>query len=126
MNRKALQVALSKPLTESDDIVHDGVFDPWEDILSGIHGFYSSESDDLMISAMEAVRDRSTFDFIEERGFAGEFALYVLSGHGMLDCGVSPRGGWPDSSIADLWGDLIAKWQDYAVTQWGGDFREQG
>lgn len=81
-------------------------------------GSYSSDSDDLMIDALKAVRDKVTFDFIKERGFIGEFALYVLSGHGLTNYGTSPRGGWPDEEIADLWQALIDKWEAYAKIMW--------
>ena len=113
-----LKSALAKPIPEDAYSIGDNVFDPWSDIIQGIHGSYSSESDDLMIEAMEAVRDRSTFVFIDQRGFAGEFALYVLSGHGLLEYGTSPRGGWPDHEITDLWDTLIAKWKEYRAVVW--------
>lgn len=124
MKRDRLVVALAKPLPDSGGQVHTEVFDPWHDVLSGIDGSYASNSDVLMIEALEAVRDRATFDFIDRRGFLGEFALYVLSGHGLTEYGTSPRGGWPNPSISDLWDDLIGKWIGYAVSQWGEDFRE--
>jgi hypothetical protein len=79
--RERLVAALAKPLAEANCISVDD-FDPWSDVIEGIYGSYSSVSDDLMVGAMEAVRDRRTFDFIKERGFAGELMLYVLvDGH---------------------------------------------
>jgi hypothetical protein len=117
--RASLEAALAKPLPESAGLVHLEVFDPWEDVIEGIHGSYSSDSDELMIAALKAVRDKTTFEFIETRGFVAEFALYVLSGHGLTEYGGSPRGGWPDPEVADLWQPLIDKWEAYAVIAWG-------
>lgn len=112
--RQRLEAALAKPLVDSPDDIHTpDTFDPWHDVIKGIHGSYSSASDDLMIGALKAVRDGQTFEFIEAQGFLGEFALYVLSGHGMTNYGTSPRGGWPDEEIADLWQPLIDKWEAY-------------
>lgn len=116
--RERLIAALSKPVPNAVDGVHSEVFDPWHDVIEGIHGSYASESDDLMIAAIEAVRDRTTFEMIEERGFAAEFVLYVLSGHGLTEYGTSPRGGWPDPAVADLWDALIDKWKAYAAIVW--------
>lgn len=119
--REKLEAALAKPLPDSADSVHSEVFDPWEDVIEGIYGSYSSESDDLMIAALEAVRDRTTFDLIEQRGFAAEFALYVLAGHRLTEYGTSPRGAWPDPSITDLWQSLIDKWQAYRKIAWSDE-----
>lgn len=118
MTREKLAAALAKPLPDEECgyLVHSEVFDPWDDIIQGIHGSYSAESDDLMIAALKAVRDRKTFEFIDERGFAGEFALYVLSGHGLIEYGTSPRSGWPQ--YPDLWQPLIDKWEAYARDHW--------
>jgi hypothetical protein len=117
--RDSLAAALSKPLPKAGSTVDLEVFDPWADVIEGIYGSYSSESDDLMIAALEAVGSKTTFEFIKERGFAGEFALYVLAGHGLTDYGTSPRGAWPDHEIEDLWQPLIDKWKAYAASQWG-------
>jgi len=116
--RQKLEAALQKPLSESADLVHSEVFDPWEDVITGIYGNYSSESDDLMIEALEAVRDKATFAFIDKRGFVAEFILYVLAGHDLIDYGTSPRGGWPSHGIEDLWQPLIDKWRAYAKIVW--------
>lgn len=120
--RERLETALAKPLPESDDVIHDGVFNPWSDVLSGIHGDYSSECDALMIEALRAVRDRKTFDFIDRTGLAGEFALYVLSGHGLTEYGTSPRGAWPDPEVDGVWAALISKWLDFYEVEWGEPF----
>ncbi|MFZ2252635.1 MAG: hypothetical protein WAW13_00505 [Minisyncoccia bacterium] len=115
--RAKLEAALAKPLAEHAGPSTDE-FDPWNDVIHGIHGSYCSESDDLMIGALKAVRDKTTFDFIKERGFVGEFALYVLSGHGLTQYGTSPRGAWADFDIEDLWQPLIDKWEAHAAIQW--------
>lgn len=123
--RKALEAALAKPITDLED-GGPGVeeFDPWQDIMRGIHGSYAAQSDDLAVGALIAIRDRKTFEFIGERGFAGEFMLYVLSGFGLLEYGTSPRGGWPNPAVADLWDALIDKWIAYADQAWGaGNWR---
>lgn len=111
-------LALAKPLPE-DAQSHTEVFDPWNDVIEGIYGSYSSESDEIMIAALKAVRDRTTFEFVKERGFVAEFVLYVLSGHGLTEYGTSPRGGWIEPSIKDLWQPLIDKWESYANIMWG-------
>jgi hypothetical protein len=117
--REKLQAELAKPIPEdSYSLGANESFDPWGYIIEGISGSYNSESDRLMIGALEAIRDRSTYEFIEKEGFAGEFMLYVLSGHGFTDYGTSPRGGWPEYEIADLWDELIEKWKAYAAVAW--------
>ena len=118
MTRDKLTAALAKPLPVSPTGVSLDHFDPWRDVLTGIHGSYAEDMDALMIEALEAVRDRATFAFIDRRELAGEFALYVLSGHGLTDYGTSPRGGWPDYDIADLWQPLIDKWRAYSAVMW--------
>lgn len=122
--REQLEAALEKPLPESDCIGDIDRFDPWEDVIQGIYGSYSSECDDLMIEALKAVRDKATFEFMAGRGFAAEFALYILAGHRLTDYGTSPRGGWPEPSITDLWQPLIDKWEAYAKVSWGDDWNE--
>lgn len=116
--RSKLEAALAKPIAEPNETSCDD-FSPWGDVIEGIHGSYASESDDLFIGALKAVRDGQTFDFAKERGFAGEFALYVLSGHGYLNYGTSPRGGWWDEELEGLLQPLIDKWKAYAAVQWG-------
>lgn len=117
MRRQKLEAALALPLPSNEfERGSEGFFDPWQNIVQGIHGHYSSESDDLMILTMEAVRDGKTFDLIEEKGFIIEFLLYVLSGHGLTEYGTSPRGAWPDQR--DLWQALIDKWKAYREVAW--------
>lgn len=115
--RKSLEAALAKPLPNKEEGVHSEVFDPWQDVITGIYGSYSSASDELMIGALEAVRDKTTFDFIKDN-FAAEFALYVLAGHGLTEYGTSPRGAWADFAVEDLWQPLIDKWRDYYEIVW--------
>lgn len=122
--RTRLEAALAKPLPDVDGMVHTEVFDPWADVIEGIYGSYSSESDELMIRALEAVRDEKTFDFIRDN-FAAEFALYVLAGHGLTEYGGSPRGGWPDPDVADLWQPLIDKWRAYYEIVWHGPLSQE-
>jgi hypothetical protein len=115
--REKLLAALARPLPKSkEDVGCEEFFDPWQYIIQGIDGSYSSQSDDLMIEVMEAVRDRKTFNLIETQGFAAEFMLYVLSGHGLTEYGTSPRGAWPDQR--DLWQSLIDKWKAYRDIVW--------
>lgn len=118
--RKELEMILAKPLPEtSDDIGVSEFFNPWDDVIKGIFGGYSSESDDLMIETMEAVRDGKTFDLIDKRGFVVEFMLYVLAGHDLTEYGTSPRGAWPQHR--DLWQPLIDKWKAYRNVAWSDD-----
>lgn len=117
--RQRIESALAKPLPDDAESIDTEAFDPWSDVIDGIHGSYSSESDALMIAALEAVRDHSTFEFIDRFRFAAEFALYVLSGHGYTEYGTSPRGAWADPAIEDLWQPLIDKWKAYAEIAWG-------
>lgn len=117
LRSEELEAALSRPLPPTiDDVGVEGFFDPWRDVIHGIDGSYSSESDDIMIATLEAVRDRRTFELIEEKGFVVEFMLYVLSGHGLTSYGTSPRGSWPDQP--DLWQALIDKWKAYRELVW--------
>lgn len=121
--RERLESALAKPSAEIGDIIDGGFFSPWEDVFPSIYGHYSSASDALMIDALIAVRDKKTFEFIDERGFVGEFALYILAGHGLIEYGTSPRGGWPDYSIEELWQPLIDKWVEYYEAVWGRPYQ---
>lgn len=116
--RKRLEDALAKPLAEQDCVSCDD-FDPWADVLQGIDGCYSLACDLLFVEALKAVRDNSTFDFIKTSGLAGEMALYVLSGHGYTECGVSPRGGWWNHTLDGLLKPLIDKWEAHCRIQWG-------
>jgi hypothetical protein len=116
--RQKLEAALAKPIADDPDSMHVGTFDPWGDVLQGIYGGYASESDELMIATLKAVKTRTTFTLIDEKGFIVEFMLYVLAGHRLLDYGMSPRGGWPDNSVADLWDALIEKWEAHAKMLW--------
>lgn len=127
MNRDDLQRVLAKPMTTSADEVgyldeetHEPIhFDPWEDVIKGIYGHYAAYSDTLMISALKAVHERTTFEFIKEAGFAGEFALYILAGHGLTEYSTSPRGAWAEPAVADLFPLLIERWETYARIMWG-------
>jgi len=116
--REKIEAALAKPLPDRGYIGEEGRFDPWEDVIRGVYGGYSSGCDALMIAALEAVRDRKTFELIDQRGFAAEFILYLLAGHGLTDYGTSPRGGWPGHHIEDLWQPLIDKWKAYSAINW--------
>lgn len=115
--RQSLEAALAKPLPTHDNIGDMDCFNPWADVIQGIDGGYAGEADELMIGVLKAVKDKTTFEFIREHGFAAELMLYVLSGHGLTDYGTSPRSGWPDHRIEDLWGSLIAKWEAWATIQ---------
>lgn len=118
-DRVKLLAALEMP-SPSNDVIGLDAFDPWEHVIKGIHGGYARDCDDLMIEALEAVRDGKPFEFMDRRGLAGELALYILSGHGLTEYGTSPRGAWPDPDVTDLWNQLIAKWKEYAAYVWGG------
>jgi hypothetical protein len=117
--RERILAELAKPVEEQ---VHTESFDPWGEVIQGIYGSYASQSDVLMIRVLEAVRDRKTFDLINNEGFAAEFMLYVLAGRQMLEYGTSPRGGWPDPEIEDLWQPLINKWREYFRAHWGEEY----
>lgn len=111
--------AIAKPPLPDSDRAGDGqFFDPWEDVLDGIHGSYAQASDDLAIRVLEAVRDATTFELIQEVGFAAEFMLYVMSGHGMLEYGTSPRGAWPHPDLKESWQQLIDAWKKYREANW--------
>jgi hypothetical protein len=111
--------ALAKPTpTHANEIGDVLFFDPWEDVINGISGGYASECDELLIGALKAARDRTTFEFVKAEGFAAELMLYVLAGHGLLEYGTSPRGGWPDQIAADVWQTLIDQCEAYAAVLW--------
>lgn len=114
--REKLQAALAKPIAETRDMQSSDDFDPWEDVVTNIFGSYAKTSDDLMIETMEAVRDGTTFELIEKKGFIIEFMLYVLAGNDLTEYGSSPRGAWPDQR--DLWQPLIDKWKAYRDMAW--------
>ena len=116
--KKRLRIALNKPLPDHERLGDPDQFCPWRDVIQGISGDYASLSDELMIATLKAVRDRSTLDLIKDSGFIVEFMLYVLAGHGLIEYGTSPRGGWPDPDVEDMWQELIDKWEAWAVIAW--------
>lgn len=119
VSRESLSAALALPLPQHcDDLSYLEFFNPWDHVLQGIHGGYSKQSDDLLIETLEAVRDGKTFELMRQHGFAAEFMLYVLSGHGMTEYGTSPRGGWPAPGLLDLWQPLIDKLKAYREVAW--------
>lgn len=123
--RETIAAALAKPMpTHKDECGDFERFNPWEDVIQGIYGCYASQSDYLMIEALKAARDRTTFEFVKKEGFAAEFVLYVLAGHNLLEYGTSPRGGWPDPIAADVWQELIDRWEACAALEWGANWRE--
>ena len=117
--RGRLIAALAKPDAETEiDVGIDEFFNPWEDIIQGISGCYSSSMDSNFIAVLEAIRDRTNFDLIE-KGYEYEMIFYILDGHRYTNCGTSPRGGWPDDWCADLWDAIIDKWKKYSKICWG-------
>lgn len=123
--RERLLAALAKPAPQTlDDIRYSNMgerFHPWEDVIHGIDGTYSSACDDLMIKALEAVRDNSHHDLCRDYGLAGQVALFILSGHDLTSYGTWPLSGWPNEDIADLWQPLIDRWKAYRRAKWKVD-----
>ena len=124
--REKIIQALEKPNASDAQGFSLDEFDPWGDIVHGIHGSYNSACDEIMLEALKAVRDKTTYAFINDYGLAGEMALYILSGHGLTDYGTSPRVAWPDHTIADLWSVIIYKWERAAEIRWGAGWNEKG
>lgn len=118
MKREELEAALAKPTPTKADIGDMAFFDPWDDVIHGIYGSYSSECDELMLLTLKAVRDGKTFELMKEHGFAAELMLYILAGHGLTEYGTSPRGAWPDHPLRDLWQPLIDKWEAFYAASW--------
>lgn len=116
--RAKLEAALAKPIAADDQPIHSETFDPWGDVIQGIYGDYSSESGELMLETIKAVKNGTTFDLMKQKGFIVEFMLYVLAGHGLTEYGTSPRGAWPDPLVADLWDELIEKWEAHNKMLW--------
>ncbi len=122
--REKLRLALDKPQPDPGYVGEEGRFDPWEDVIQGVYGSYASWCDVLMIAALKAVRDRTTFEFMEDHPFIAEFLLYMLAGHGYTEYGTSPRGGWPDPAVEDVWQELIDKWEAYSAIAWAPTDRD--
>lgn len=117
--REKLEVALAKPVaTGPNPDIHSEVFNPWDDVIEGVAGDYSSECDRIMIAALKALMNRDLKAFLASEGLAGEITIYILTGHGFVDYGIGPTGGWPDLDIQDLWGPLIVKWEEYYHETW--------
>jgi len=116
--RRKLIEAMDKPVAKNQDDRDEYSFDPWEDIVGGIYGSYSSQSDEYMIITLKAVQEHKTFEAIDEHGFIIEFMLYVLAGKELIDYGGSPRGGWVSFEIEGLWPKLIEKWEEYYKAEW--------
>lgn len=94
-------------------------FWPWGEAIRGVDGSYAFFCDNLAIEALKAARDRTTFEFVDKHGDAGELMLYILSANDLTDYDISPRGCWPNREIEDLWQPLIDKWEEYARAMWG-------
>jgi len=118
MVRDRILAALNKRLPESPDDISLERFDPWSDVVSGVAGSYAEEMDEIFIEALEAARDLRMMQFIKERGLAAEIVAYVLSANHLTDYGTSPRGGFPDHELKDLWQPLIDKWKAYREIVW--------
>ena len=117
--REKLLEALSKPdPTEDYNLGDPDYFDPWQDVISNIHGSYAGFCDVYFIEALKAIRDRTTGDFMTKRGDTAELILYIIAGHGLTDYGTSPRYPWPEHEIEDLWDALIEKWANYSDLMW--------
>ena len=118
---------VSKPdIAEDYDAGCTEFFDPWNDLFPNISGGYVNTMDILFIAGLKAVRDRKTYEFFElnsttNTGFAAEMVLYIFDGHGITDCGISPRGGWPSDDIEPYLDEIIRKWEHYYTIVWGDD-----
>ena len=120
--RERLLAVLSKDDCKSEyDLGNLDFFNPWEDIIKTVYGSYSRQSDDVFIKTLEAIRDSDTLPLIQS-GFEYELAIYVLAGHGYVNYGGSPIGGWPDSWCADLWDKIIEKWKKYYKIAWNKEY----
>ena len=119
-----LRAALSKPSPVSGDDVSVEFFDPWDDLIDGCVGGYSSEMDRLAIDVLKSIRDKRTFDLLKtDRALAAELLMCMLADW-LCDYGTSPRGVFPASQgLRKMWDELITKWEEYADAVWGGDWR---
>lgn len=121
---KRLRAALDKALPPSSEVTWSlgTYFDPWLDLFGDVVvGPYSSEIDLLAIDVLRAVRDRSTFDLVDDhrRGLAAEMFMHMLAVW-LCDYGSSPRGISPaNQKIACMWDELIDKWEAYYRIAWG-------
>lgn len=121
--REKVLEALRKPdPAEYYNLGDPDYFDPWEDVISNIHGAYAGFCDVYFIEALKAIRDRTTHDFMIMRGDVAELILYIISGHGLTEYGTSPRYAWPLEEIEDLWDALIEKWETYSNLMWGRNY----
>lgn len=119
-----LRAALNKPSRVSEGDVSDEFFDPWVDLIDGCVGAYSSEMDRLAIDVLKSIRDKRTFELLKtDRALAAELFMCILADW-LCDYGTSPRGVFPASQrLRQMWDELIAKWEEYADAEWGGDWR---
>lgn len=115
---------LAKPLPPSQEEAAFGeYFDPWE-VFDGITGSYSGGIDEAAIHALEAIRDKKTFDAVNgQDGLFVEFFLHIVAGHGYVEYGTSPRGAWFTHDAVDVLADeWIAKWRAWYEVYWGEPF----
>jgi hypothetical protein len=112
-----LRSMLDRPLSESDEWITADDFNPWE-LFPGIVSAYSSSLDELAISVLKAVRDRTTFEILEgPQGLAAELFMHMLADR-LCTYGTSPRGVWPVHPVQPIWQELIDKWEAYAKVMW--------
>lgn len=117
--RQRIEAALALPDQPGrGDVNYDpDCFDPWEHVIMGIDGSYSSAMDQLFMEVMILASKHDMGDRCSTDP-AAELVAYILSGHGMLEYGTSPRVGWPAPEIEDLWVPLIDKWAMYYRITW--------
>lgn len=116
--RNQIETLLAKPNRPSHEMYSSGeFFEPWQELFPNIYGNYSSEMDVLFIEALKAVRDRQLREY-QEKYKAGELVMYILAGHELIDYGTSPRVGYANPVIADLWQTLIDRWIEYYEIAW--------
>lgn len=117
-----LRDALDKPLPPKTEMAGgEGYFDPWSDLFDGIVGAYNAELDQLAIDVLKSVRDRTTFDLVddEKRGLAAELFMHMLATW-LCAYGTSPRGVFPATDlIKEMWPELITKWEFWFAIYWG-------
>lgn len=106
---------LSRPMSESEDMLGmDGEFDPW-DIFPSIYGSYSSEFDKCALDVLCDLRD----DTHLRSDLASEIIREMLCVDHLCAYGTSPRVCFPTQEFRELLPELIAKWRRYTILAWG-------
>ena len=111
-----LEALLALPMPEADDLVHEGVFNPWR-LLPGVYGSYSSDFDQCATDVLTEVASGEKI-----RGDLGaEMFREMLCTANLCEYGTSPRFCFPTPGFKPFLPEILARWKAYSHIMWSKD-----